>query len=826
MDTLTELLRRSVSSHSARTALEMKMGFRVERWTYDDLGIYAGRVAAYLRSLGVEKGDRVVICAPNQPRWVGALFGCFEAGAAVVPLDVQSSHDFASRVMAATGPRIVFGSRSTAPMFEGHESEFVPLEELDRILPGPGPMGMSPACPDDTAEIVFTSGTTGDPKGVVLTHRNIVSNALAARHVVPSGPKSRLLSLLPLSHMFEQGAGLFILLMAGGRIVYPPGRQSGVIARALREGEITAMVAVPQILTLLMSGIEREVKHLGMERRWERAHAIARRLPMPVRRVLFRRAHERLGGRLDFIACGGSYLDPTLAQRWENLGVRVVQGYGATEASPFISCNTYWDRKMDCLGVPLPGQEVRIDADGQIQTRGPNVFAGYWRDLRSTKEAMDRGWYETGDLGSLDERGRLHFRGRKKNMIVLADGRNVFPEDIEPVLSREIGAETAEQAIVVGRSRNGASTEVHAVFLTRDEQEAEGAVIRTNEQLAEFQRIRGFSLWLEDDFPRTRTLRVQRHLVTDYVAGSIDEAPVSAPAPSAPEVGEVRRILAEVCAVSIGAVRGESRVGEDLGLDSLGRVEFLSALEADLGVNIDEQDIKSETTVDQIEEMVGSQADKALSVDVSRWPLSMPIGAFRGAIQRLGVFPSLWALTRPQVTGRENLNGLPGPVLLAANHESHLDSVAALYSIPSALRRRTAVAAAQDYFFASRPVAALASLLINAFPFARTGSIRPSLEYCGKLLDRGWSVLIYPEGTRSVTGEIGEFKAGTGLLSVELGAPVVPIRLVGLDRVLPKGRVLPRPARIQVRIGKPLSFTRDTSYDDATRAIEDAVRAL
>jgi len=282
-----------------------------------------------------------------------------------------------------------------------------------------------------------------------------------------------------------------------------------------------------------------------------------------------------------------------------------------------------------------------------------------------------------------------------------------------------------------------------------------------------------------------------------------------------------------VCGIPAVKLNDDSRIGDDLGLDSLGRVELLSAIEAELGLYIDEQEVESETAVADLEQLVLQHSGIAPSANVRQWPLALPCRLIRRGVHSFCLFPILRALARPVITGRENLEGLTGPMLFAANHNSHLDSLTVFYSLPARLRSRLAVAAAEDYFFQNSASAGMTSLLMNGFPFAREGSIGTSLEYCGKLLDRGWSILIYPEGTRSLTGKMAPFKPGVGLLSVELGVPIIPIRLLGLERILPKGRSIPRPgSTVQAHIGRTLAFPPGTSYTEATKAIEKAVKSL
>jgi len=577
-----------------------------------------------------------------------------------------------------------------------------------------------------------------------------------------------------------------------------------------------------------MNNIEREESRLGKEAEWARAHHIAPRFPIFFRRQLFRSTLRSLGGQLDFVICGGSFLAPTLAKKWENIGVKILPGYGATETSASVSSNSLRRRKLDSVGRVLPGQQVRIASDGEILVKGANVFSGYWRNSEATNLVIDDGWYKTGDLGYFDQDEFLYFKGRKKNLIVLADGRNVYPEDIEPILNRELDREAGEEAIVIGRDRGQGSTEVHAVLLVRDSSKAEQVIRSANSQLAEYQRIRGFTLWHEDDFPRTHTLRVQRHLVEEYLARDNQERATvkMGPLSSTAEVSQTRRILSEVCGIPAEKLDDDSRIGDDLGLDSLGRVELLSAIEAELGLYVDEQEVGSETTVADLEQLV-LHSGIVPSANVRQWPLTLPCRLIRRGVHSCCLFPILRALARPVIRGRENLEGLTDPMLIASNHSSHLDSLTVFYSLPARFRSRLAVAAADDYFFRNSVLAGMTSLLVNGFPFSREGNIRTSLLYCGKLLDRGWSILIYPEGTRSLTGEMNPFKSGVGLLSVELKVPIIPIRLLGLERILPKGRSVPRPgSAVEARIGRPLIFPPGTSYIEATRAIEKAVKSL
>jgi long-chain acyl-CoA synthetase len=515
MDTLTDLITTAAERYGPCVALTLVRERSSECWTYADLYRYARRVAQMVQARGIAPGERVVIWAPNGPRWVGAFFGCVLAGVVVVPLDVKSTAAFVGKIAAQSEPRLAVATRATAAGLAALGLPCVAVEDLDAALPEDDtswcPVQVRP---DDVAELVFTSGTTGAPKGVMLSHENILSDLQAVYTYLPPSQTYRMLSLLPLSHMFEQIAELFYILSVGASIIYVDSLQPATIFRAMRDERVTAIPVVPQILALFMSGIERDVKKAGKWRSWERAHRLASLLPLRARRLLFRAVHARLGGRLDFVVSGGAHLDPRLAQRWENLGIKVVIGYGATEASPIITANSFKRRNLHSVGRPIPCNEVRIAADGEILVRGRNITRGYWRNEEATRAAFDDGWYRTGDLGHFDTAGYLYLKGRKKNMIVLANGMNVYPEDVENALLEEPGM---TDAVVLGREHEG-DVALHAVLLLQPGADAEAIVKRANKRLAPHQRVKSHTVWPEKDLPRTLKREPKRDEIVRLLA--------------------------------------------------------------------------------------------------------------------------------------------------------------------------------------------------------------------------------------------------------------------------------------------------------------------
>ena len=825
--TLVDFLRNSVRSYGPLDALLFKPGFRYQRWSYDRLWRESGQVASLLQQRGLHKGDQVVLWGPNSPHWVLIFFGCLRAGVVAVPLDLRSAPDYVERVISRITPKLAFTSRFT-PKNDVElglpEITFEELEGLIQGLPEPSPVDIEP---DDLAEIMFTSGTTGDPKGVMLTHRNLTANIEGISQYITCNTSSRLLSILPLSHMYEQMGGLLAVLYFGASVTYPTSRQPTVLARTMRERRITTMLLVPQGLELLMNGIEREVRRRGKEALWGKLLKVAGKTPYGLRRRLFGSVHRQFGGKLDFIVSGGAALDPELGRKWELLGVKIVQGYGATEASPVISNHTISERRPDSVGRPLPNVEVVISDEGEILARGDNISPGYWNAPEQTASTFQDGWYKTGDLGYFDDEGFLHIRGRMKDMIVLSSGQNVYPDDIQSVLNRH---PNVTDSAVVGLPR-GSSVEVHAALILNEEVDPEPVVAWANTQLAEQQRVRGFTVWPDEDFPRTHTLKVRKPVLIERLLGdtAAPEPAASRPAPSPSGSQNGARglvdIVAEVATLDASQIEPGMTLGDDLNLDSLGRVELLSAIEADLGVYLDESQVEPETTLGQLGQILEEGASNPPVTKFPDWGMDWWCRMVRGFIQRLLVFPVMRVPYGLKVSGREKLQGVRGPVLFASNHNLGLDNPLIIKSIPSSWRRRLAIAGAATLW--KNPVFwVLNPLLGNGFPIAQTGAVRPSLENMGKIIDNGWSVLIYPEGELTIGGPIKPFMNGTGMVAVEGRLPVVPMKL-HINRLgSPTGFPILRRGSVEVRFGEPLTFPPTTAYQDATSAIEDAVRSL
>ena len=829
METLVDLVREAGRRFDRRPALLIRPVFRTRKWRYRDLASLVPRVAGVLAGVGIEKGDRVVIWAVNRPEWGIAFLGAAHAGAVLVPLDVRTPADLAQKIVERTTPKLVLASTQTLAAASALGLPVLPIEPLPDLARSVSPLAAPATAPDDLAEIVFTSGTTGEPKGAMISHRNLVSNAKVLVDVFTLAPGERLLSVLPLSHLFEQVPGFLAPLVAGASVVYPVSRQPAVLMRTFRDFRATMLLIVPQGLRLLDNAIERRVDAAGRRATFESLHRWAQRLPRPLRRLLFRPVLSGFGGRLRTIAVGGAAMDVALARRWSEMGIDMLQGYGATEMSPVVSFTRPGHNRMGTVGDPVPGVELQVAADGELWVRGPGRFAGYWHDPDATSAVIDaEGWYHTGDLGSLGSDGQLTLHGRKKDMLALADGSKVYPEDIEAVLARD---PRLRDAAVVGLDRDG-ELRVHAVLLTAHPDEAESIVRDANGRLTGSQQIRSHSIWPDDDFPRTPTQKVKKRLVLDSLSRPqtggqpLEAAHQPAVAVRAAGAEGLIGLVAAVANLPPASVNPKSRLSSDLGMDSLQRVELLGVIEEEQGAYIDDSALDPEATVGELSAMVEAARDAKRETGIFGWPLNPLVRVIGLAIQELMIAPVLGLFYRVRVTGEEKLTNLEGPVIFLPNHCLHSDNAIILTSLPFRWRWNLSVAAAADDIFGN-PIRGLGAAVIgNAFPIAREGAIRRSLELLGARLDRNFSVLIYPEGKLTVGGPMQPFKSGAGLIAVEGATPVVPmkVKIHRMSRIDARGA--PLRGDVELLFGDPIYFTSGTDANAATAQLEAAVAAL
>ncbi|MFN2413958.1 MAG: AMP-binding protein, partial [Pyrinomonadaceae bacterium] len=612
-------------SRGDETAFAYRRGLRLVRWSYGRVAQNAFRFARELESRGVGKGERVLVWAANGPEWVAAFFGCALGGAVLVPLDVESAPDFVSRVLAQTQARLLLTSAETKCRAAALGLHAIALEDLEETLARRSPEPFEPheVGPDDLLEIIYTSGTTAEPRGVCLTHGNVLANLAPlekemqkylrwVRLVKPL----RFLCLLPLSHVFGQFMGILIPQLLGGEVIFQDALNPSEIVGTVRRRRVSVLVTVPRLLDTLREHVERREEARG------RLEGLRRKIGAaegahPLKRLwMFRRLHGYFGWKCWAFVTGGATLGEGTETFWRRLGFAVVQGYGMTETASLVTVNHPFKTGRGSIGKTLPGQELKLDESGEILVRGANVSPGYWRggaphvDVPLGEEG---GWLRTGDLGAMDEAGNIYFRGRKKDVIVTAAGLNVYPEDIEAALERQ--PEVRLSAVVGAEGPRG--PEPLAVLIMREAgANPAPAIERANQTLARHQHVRRWTVWPEADFPRTPTQKVRKRDILERLgaardangggadgaakrggagATNLESAAVGQPAPGpqssvmSPQPSAVIASLAADAGGSVPAsLDSSASLSTDLKLDSLGRVELLSALEDRYGIEIDE----------------------------------------------------------------------------------------------------------------------------------------------------------------------------------------------------------------------------------------------
>ena len=823
-------------------AVVWRRGYRRIRWSYAELFGAAARFSSELADRGVGKGDRVLLWGENSGEWVAAFLGCLLHGAVSVPMDAIADKGFAQRVCEQAGVRFAIVGRGLPALAVPATLTFEEFFESAGSRPvktlSPVPAGRS-----DPVEIVFTSGTTAEPRGVVLTHGNLLANLEPIEKEIERYRRYerifhplRFLDLLPLSHVFGQLLGIFLPQIVGATSVFLDTLNPAEVVRTIRKERVSLLVTVPRLIESLRDQIERDLASRGRLEKFQRDFQAGEGERFLKRGWRFRAIHRQFGWRFWAVVSGGAALPAAAEQFWSRLGYAVIQGYGLTETTSLISLNHPFRLGRGSIGKALPGLEVKLAEDGEILVRGENVAAGYWKDSGVVPVLDADGWFHTGDLGERDAQGNFYFKGRSKNVIVTPEGLKVYPDDLERELRKEPGV---RDCAVIGIERDG-NAEACAVLVLReaaqDADTAAGEIVRrANERLAGFQQIRRWFVWPDKDFPRTPTQKPVLSRIHEFAEAGSGARKTGA----GPQMAASSPLSDLIARVSRG--RPLPADAASLQLSSIERVELFSALEDRYQVDLSETEFTSADSFKALERLVEQPALRGAAFHYPRWPQSWPVRALRAAVWNLLARPAMLILGWPAICGRENLRGTNGPVLVVANHVTYLDPAYILEALPSHLRGRLAVAMDGERlesmrhppkgmgFFAgllSRLNYLLVLLVFNVFPLPRLAGFRESFAFAGDLIDRGWSVLVFPEGELTRDGRIQPFRAGIGLLATRLGVPVVTARLEGLFERKQAGKSWARPGQIKVSLGAPVRFGAGETAEEIARELERRVGAL
>jgi len=871
---LFETVARRVPSHPA---IEMQRRDCLESHNYATLLGMTERIARALAARGCKPGSRCVILGDNDARWCATYLAVLRLGAIAVPLDtayraaqIQTVIEDSGAGMAVVSLRYLQGLRAavgalSAPveilLFAGHADS---VASLDEAIDGPAPVDLAP-CPDreeDTAVILYTSGTTSDPKGVVLTHGNLIAERQAALQVVGLNERDSILGVLPLFHALAQLANLLLPLTIGARVVFLETVSSAEIFRGLAQRALTAFCCVPQFYYLIYQGVMQKVSaspwpvRLLFRLLLTLNGALRHSTSLNLGPLFFREAHRALGSRMRFLVAGGSRLDPGVGRALYQLGFNIMQAYGLTECSGAATITRPGDRHVESVGPAMAGVKLRIlhdadqagrdVADGEVLIRGPIVMKGYYNKPEATAAALKDGWLHTGDLGYLDAAGRLHITGRKKEVIVLANGKNIYPEEIE---AHYMQSPYIKEICVLGIARpdEPASERLHAIVVPNADLLRERKIVNTHNllrfeieglsiKLPAHKRVLSFEVW-QEDLPRTTTRKLKRFEIERMCRERAVPSPAAAEGSAWSEEDQVwashpavARALATIQAAAKpgSLVAPDAHLDLDLGLDSMERVELLTSLEHQFATEVPEEVAQKIHTVRELVEAVRPRGDipgGAVPDKIDPWVRLLASDPDDPVLQGILRFKPLsssfaWLVMKTfglaarllmglRTPGRENIP-TEGAFLISPNHESYLDVFLMVAALPFHTLRRLFFVGASEYF--ATPFRRWLAARLNVGPVDPDANLVHAMQAGAYGLRHGKVLVLFPEGERSPDGQIKRFKKGAAILSVQLNVPIVLVAIEGVYDVWPRSRALNwrslvpgSRARACIRFGTPLS---------------------
>lgn len=859
---LPDLVARAAALFPDKVAMQIKRDGSWVRYTYSDVERMRRVMAASLHEAGIGRGSKVLLYSENQPEWGISYMAASSLGATVVHVDKQLPPEHVLRIAEWSEATAILASNACARAIWEYASDkmrpipklldinnmCLPYGEQDKTHPAPIDTEEyeREIAPSDVASIIVISGAGSEPKGVMLSHHNLISNVLAISRMLKPNKDDHFVSILPLNHALEFTGGFLVPLYACATITYLTTQRSKAVIETMRQVGATCLIAVPRALQILRDAIFSEVRKSGRFK-WmlfkamlKFSRLVYRMTNLRLGKILFPAIHEAFGGGIRALISGGAPLPVSVFDDLTALGFVVCEGYGLTEASPVVTVNPIERQKRGSVGLPLPGVQVRIAQPdergiGEILVKGSNVMVGYFKDEAATSQAIKDGWLHTGDLGYIDPHGYLYICGRMKDVIVTAAGKNVYPEEIEALYG---SIPDVKEMCVIGMWDEETMGEViHAVIVPdeslwndRDGLELftkrlHAAIREISSRLPSYQRIQRIHILIRE-LPRTPALGIDRAAVKGLLMGALKP-----PEPATPSTYEVDEQLKKLVIDTIARIanRPSDKISPmhhlefDLGLDSLMRLELLVELEMKLKTTFPEtllpalhivQDV-IDVAARRITSMKGAGAEiderhskvlrakKPPTEETSKWLKAGILKRMCRWLMRLLMRIAFKAYFGFDAYGAENLPK-SGAFIIAANHCSHLDTCAVLLACgkhASMLR----ILGAKDYFFNSRIRGWLFHTFLGVIPFDRHVRFTEGLQLAIDALKSGYPLLVFPEGTRSPTGEMQQFKPGVGLLAIEVGVPVVPAFIHGTFQALSRHKRIPTRHKITVHIGAPIA---------------------
>ena len=781
---------------------------------------------------------KVAIFAENSPEWVFALYGAWMAGAAVVPIDAKSSPEEAAFIIGDSEAETLCVSRDNLQTAEdalGALEKKPKLLVLEDVSGGDTPKAESGWLIEreesDLAFIVYTSGTTGNPKGVMLTFANLYANMKAVYEAKYYYEGIRVLALLPFHHILPLMGTVVMPLSICGKLVFPKSLSPIDMAEALQKYPVDMVIAVPRFYELLYTNILAKISQSKLASALFKAAKFANSEFLSQK--IFSAIHKKFGGEVKFWISGGAALDRKVWRDLSALGFGIREGYGMTECAPIITFPRIGNVKVGSPGEPLPGVEIRI-IDGEIAVRGGNVTSGYYNRPQETSESIRNGWLYTGDLGYIDEDGFLFITGRRKEIIVLPNGKNINPAEIEAQIKRQ-SKEILEVGVLMYENVLQAIVRVPPELLERLGNEGahdfirNSAILPFNRSTATYKRIIRFAITL-DELPRTRVGKLKRYHLASYLENISAQKPAEiAPEPSSDVYALIKGVLKSQISMP---VRPDAHMEMDLGLDSLGKISMQCFVRENFGVEVSERDFEKYPTLRKFSEMVELNRDASFepqtknvtwSKIISAPPLPVLPKPHFFHFASISIFKFLTKLLyKVETSGLENLPET-GPAIIAPNHQSYVDGlfVALTYS-------KTRLYS--TYFFAKlrsiikRGFIRAFALRSNVIIMDINDNVSEAIRKMAQVLREGGRVVIFPEGTRTKDGMIAEFKQSFAILAKEMNVPVVPVAIRGAYEALKPDATFPDfGAAINVKYLPPMTPNADESYEDFSARVRSEV---
>jgi len=914
MATFYELFCECAKRWPDNVALEIQRRDRVESNTYAELRLMAESIGRWLTDGGFKQGTRVAILADNHPRWIASYLGIIAAGCTAVPLDTAFHADQVAKLLQDSGSSLLFCDRKHASVSEqsireldigiviidkndeGHataESRSAQTGEalvstqvsLETIFAA-GVGNFTPtACSDDSiASLLYTSGTTADPKGVMLTHANLMGEVRAVFSWAHIGPEDAVLGVLPLFHVLSQMANLLLPLVKGSRVVYLETLNTTELLRALAERKITAFAVVPQFFYLIHERIFKEVSQRGTVAAWAFRMMMAisrccRKLGWNPGRILFPRVHTIFGSKMRYLVTGGSRFDPQIGRDFHALGIDILQAYGLTETSAAAFATSPDDNVIGSVGKALEGVEGKIidphpqedggQPVGEIAIRGAIVMKGYWNRPDATATAIRDGWLYTGDLGYFDADNNLFITGRKKEVIILSNGKNIYPEEVE---THYLKSPFIGEIAIMGVELRAGEDRLHAVVVPNFEVLKQRKIVNAKEvirydieglslQLPSTKRIGSYDIW-QDPLPRTTTRKLKRFEIQKRVRANQaekhendselgSEKPLSAEDASwleQPDVQRALKIVQEASRMKPQSISPVDNLELDLGLDSMQRIELLVAIECEIGGGVEESRLSEiysvRELVDAVRESTANSKGGPTLTQVAGWKTILqedPVDPESRAWFQSAPFKETFLYVvsrliqivaddqfRLRVIGLEKLPSV-GPFIICSNHQSYIDPIILASILPRQILRHSFAVGTSEIFGKGflRTLARWLRVVVvdpdaNLIPAMRAGSFG---------LRHGGVLILYPEGERSIDGEPKRFKKGAAILSIHLQVPIVPVAIEGFHEAWPRGKRFQKFAPLQIKFGDVIyppaeAKASEAAYDELTANLKRTVVAM